>query len=289
MKRLLLFSFIVCAHFASGQKLPGKLTFTQGEMIRIELQVKTAISQQAMGQAIDFNVEAEGDHSYKVTNSTDDNTTLNHGVDHISFSFDGMGQKKKIDSKDEKDLNGSFGKQLKEILEKKYNIIIDSNGKTLMAIPEKFDMSVGDQRMALIGNMMKDVFDLVQPPKKGMPSFFHVLPDTGTVIGQPWTESYINESGKFDAAYKVSSVTDSTVIIDFAGTSVTVSKAEMMGSETTTTMSSKSKGQIILDRLTGIIREKTVTTESTGNTETSFGTLPVTSKSTITIKVVQER
>ena len=47
----------------------------------------------------------------------------------------------------------------------------------------------------------------------------------------------------------------------------------------------KSTGKIILDKLTGIMKEKNMTTESNGNTEASFGTLPVTSKTTTTIKV----
>jgi hypothetical protein len=50
-------------------------------------------------------------------------------------------------------------------------------------------------------------------------------------------------------------------------------------------MNSKSTGKIIVDKATGIMREKTITTESNGNTEASFGTLPVTSKTTTTIKV----
>jgi hypothetical protein len=50
-------------------------------------------------------------------------------------------------------------------------------------------------------------------------------------------------------------------------------------------MNNKSTGKIIIDRATGIIREKTMKTDSNGNTETSFGTLPVTSATTITITV----
>ena len=44
-------------------------------------------------------------------------------------------------------------------------------------------------------------------------------------------------------------------------------------------------GKIILDRATGIIKEKTISTESNGNTEAPFGTLPVTSKTTTVITV----
>ncbi|MGQ0739977.1 MAG: DUF6263 family protein [Bacteroidota bacterium] len=285
--KLILFSsaFSLLSVAAFTQKINSRLQFEQGQVLEISLQLKTSIAQQAMGQAIDFTVDATGNHSYKVTNTTDDNSTLNHSVQRIRFSFDGMGQKKNFDSNDEKDLNGTFGKPVKELLEKKYDMVIDPAGKTMLVLPEKIELSVADPRMAIISSMMKDVFNIVHPPRKGTGSFFKILPETETGKDEPWTESYTNENGKFDAAYKITDINDSTILVDFAATSITVTKAEMMGNETTTTMNNKSTGKIILDRATGILKEKTETTESTGNTESSFGTLPVTSKTNVTITV----
>jgi Family of unknown function (DUF6263) len=273
-----------------GQQATGKLKFDQGQQLDITLQVKTTIAQQAMGQTIDFTVDATGIHTYKVTNTTDDNTTLKHQLQQVKFAFDGMGQKKKFDSKDEKDINGQFGKPIKELLDKKFDVIVDANGKTLMAVPEKIVMGETDSRMAVITSMMKEVTDLVQPPQKGKASFFQILPERAVSKGDNWTESYINETGKFDAAYAITEINDSVIVVDFAANSITVTKAEMMGSETTTTLNNKSTGKIIVDRATGIMREKTSNTESTGNTEAPFGTLPVTSKTStiITVNSVKE-
>jgi len=286
MKQIILFpACLLLGVAAFSQKVSSRLKFEQGQVLEISLQSKTTIAQQAMGQAIDFTVDASGNHSYKVTNTTDDNSTLNHSVQRILFSFDGMGQKRNFDSGEEKDLNGQFGKPVKELLEKKYDMVIDTAGKTMLVIPEKIVLSGADPRMAIITSMMKDVFDIVQPPEKGKASFFKILPETATGKDEPWTESYTNGNGKFDAAYKIADINDSTIVVDFATSSVTVTKAEMMGNETTTTMNNKSTGKIILDRATGIMREKTETTESSGNTETSFGTLPVTSKTSVVIRV----
>jgi hypothetical protein len=284
-RQFTLIAFLLTSMTAFSQPVTGKLNFEQGQVFAITIQVKTTIAQQAMGQAIDFTVDGTGIHSYKVTNTTPDNTTLNHQVQQIAFSFDGMGQKLKVDSKNEKDLNGQFGKPVKNLLDKKYDMIIDANGKTLMAVPEKFAVAETDSRMAIITSMLKELTDLVQPPQKGKASFFQVLPEREAVKGDGWTESFQNEAGKFDAAYAITEINDSVIVVDFAANSVTVTKAEMMGNETITTMNNKSTGKIILDRVTGIIREKTVNTESTGNTEASFGTLPVTSKTSTIITV----
>lgn len=270
---------------ALTQKVSSKLIFQQGQTLEVSLKTKSTISQQAMGQAIDFTVDATGDHSFKVTNTTEDNSTLNHRVQHIAFAFDGMGQKMTFDSKIEKDLNGPFGKPIKDMLGKTYDVILDPAGNVMIAMPEKMALTESDSRMAIITSMLKDVMDLVQPPQKGKASFFKILPESEAGKGDAWTSSYEANGGKVDAAYAVSDINDSTIVVDFAENSVTVTKAEMMGNETTTTMNNKSTGKIILDRVSGIMREKTINTESNGNTEASFGTLPVTSKTTTVITV----
>jgi Family of unknown function (DUF6263) len=284
-----LFCLFAVSVTAFTQKVNGKLKFEQGQTFEVSMKVKTSITQQAMGQAIDFNVDATGEDVYKVTNTTEDNTTLNHKVQHVSFVFDGMGQKRTFDSNTEKDMNGQFGKPIKDMLDKKYDIIVDPAGKVMMAMPEKIVLAEMDSRMAIITTMLKDVFDLVQPPQKGKPSFFKVLPDGEGGKGDAWTTSYMENGGKVETGYKITEINDSTIVVDFAENSVTVTKAEMMGSEMTTTMNNKSTGKIILNRATGIIREKTINTESHGNAEAAFGTLPVTSKTTkvITVKPVQ--
>ena len=289
MNKALLFIIVLAFSIAANsQKVASKLKFEQGQTFDVQIQVKNNIAQQAMGQSIDFNVDAAGFHTYKITNTTEDNSTINHQVQRVTFAFDGMGQKRSFDSNVEKDLNGMFGAPIKDLLTKKYDIIVDPSGKTLMAIPEKIKLAEADSRFAIVTTMLKDVLDIVQPPQKGKASFFKVLPETETAKGEAWTESSINENGKFDAAYTISDINDSTIVVDFVGSSITVSKAEMMGSETTTNMTNKSTGKIILDRITGIVKEKTITTDSKGNTETSFGTMPVTSKTTtiITVKPV---
>jgi hypothetical protein len=274
---------------AFSQHISGKLRLEQGEILDITMVVKTSVIQQAGDQSIDFNVDATGNHSYKVTNTTEDNSTLHHQLQRIRFSFEGMGPKRSFDSDEEKDMKGPFGKPMKEMLEKTYDVIIDNNGKTLMVLPEKIQFSEMDNQMAIISSLLKDVMDLVHPPQKEGPSIFKILPDGQSGIGHTWTTTYENGGGKVDAGYKIADINDTTIVIDFAEKSVTVTKAEMMGSETTTTMNNSSKGKIILDRATGILREKTINTESTGSTESAFGNLPVTSKTItiITVKPVQ--
>ena len=249
------------------------------------MDLQSTIAQEAMGQSIDFKVNGTATHRYKVTNTTTDNSTLHHSMKRISYLFDGMGQKQAFDSDKPKDLAGQFGKPIKELLGKTYDMVIDPTGKVMMVVPEQIETSNSDQRMAMIMNFMNDLVSSVQPPQKNKASFFKILPAKEIEVGYTWTESENNESGKLTNNYKLASINDSTIIVEFTGTSNSTTKGEMMGMETSTTMNNKTIGNIILDRKTGIMRQKTSTTDSNGSTEIMGTTLPVTSKTTSVINV----
>jgi hypothetical protein len=287
MKKIAFFIWItlfpVMAVFC--QKISGRLSFNQGQTIGITTKVKTSIAQEAMGQAIDFTVEGTAKHSYRVTNATDDNNTLHHEVNQIAFTFDGMGQKLNFDSENKKDMEGPLGASMKEVTGKTFDIIIDPAGKTLLVKPEQTEIVKADDRMAIVTGMLRDITSIAYPPRKNEASFFKILPDEDVSLNESWTEATEDETGKSNTVYTLSAMTDSTIIIDFKGNSVTISKTEMMGREVITNMNNAFTGKIVLDRKTGIILEKTIATESNGTTEAMGGTLPVTSKTNVTIQV----
>jgi hypothetical protein len=285
---ILLCPFLIFSNSIYGQSVSGKIRFEQGKTMDIDMKIKTTVTQQAMGNVIDFTANGSAIHRYKVTGTTADNTTLHHEADKIAFQFEGLGQKRSFDSDNEKDMAGQFGEPVKNILSKKFDMIIDPSGKVVEVRPEKMEPVKSDERQAIVLNMLKDITDVVYPPQKGEASFFKVLPPKETVKGESWTDSLQNETGKYKTVYTLSGITDSTIIVDFNGTAATVSKAMMMGRETITTMNSTSSGQIILYKNTGLVKEKIIIIESNGNTEAMGGTMPVTAKTTITINVKPE-
>jgi hypothetical protein len=270
---------------AIGQKATGKLKFEQGQTLEVNTDMKSSFAQQVMGQAIDFSVTGTVSRSYKVTNSTDDNSTLRHEMKRINFLFDGMGQKISFDSDNPKDIDGRSGKPMKELLEKKYDVIIDPNGKVLMANPEKFAAGTVDDRMKLVMDMMQEMLGAVNPPKKGEGSFFRVLPENEAAIGESWSESGETEKGPFSNTYTLTEVNDSTIVVNFTGTSTITNKSDMMGMESITTLNNKTTGTIILDKKSSVVKQKNLVTETNGSTQVMGNSLPVTSKTTTTINV----
>jgi hypothetical protein len=271
-----------------AQVVQGKLQFRQGQKLAIQIELKSTVTQQAMGKAIDFSTEGSVLHHYKVLAIADNNTTLNHEIENMSFAFDGMGQKHAYNSKNPADTTSQFDEYVKNILSKKYQLIIDANGKVLQAKPEKMEHVKADERIILVSGMIKDITEITYPPRKGDASFFKIFPAKEISQGESWADSVKTETGSVKTVYTLSEIKDSTIVIDFNSTGTTISKTMMMGREATTTMNNASNGKIILDGITGIILEKTITTESNGSMEAMGGTMPVTSRSTITIHVKSE-
>ena len=77
---IIAFSFLIFTDTVYSQKVVSNLKFEQGQVFEIEMKTNTIISQQAMGQAIDFKVDADANHSYTVNNTTGANSTLRHQV-----------------------------------------------------------------------------------------------------------------------------------------------------------------------------------------------------------------
>jgi hypothetical protein len=289
MKAVALILLVQCSSIVClAQKLTGNLSFQQGQNLVVTVNIKTTVTQQAMGNVIDFTVDGMARHAFKVTNTTDDNSTLHHDVRRVTFSLEGMGPKRSFDSENKKDMDGIFGPAVKEMLGKSFDMILDPSGKVLMVKPEKVELAKPDDRLTIVFNMLKELTNVVYPPKKNDPSFFKILPDTATGLNGSWTENSLTAEGRFSTTYTLSAITDSTATIDFKGTSTTNTQAEVMGRQISTNMKNTYSGTILLDKTTGIIRKKSMTVSSTGTTEGMGGTTPVTSKTEISTTVASE-
>ncbi len=273
------------ATVVTGQTVTPKIRFAKGQVLSVRLEIKASVTQQAAGQAIDFTATANALHGYKVINQTKDNSTLHHETKKIAFNFEGMGQKRSFDSDNKKDLEDPFNEPVKKMLHTNFDMTLDGNGTVVMVKSEKKEAAMPDDRLAIIFNMLNDITDAVYPPKKGSASFFKIFPDKPVTKGESWLESEQNETGKYNTEYTLSEVLDSTIVVDFKGTSTTTTKNTIMGREAITTLNSTNTGKIILDGVSGLIREKNITIESNGSTEAMGGTVPVTSKTTILVKV----
>ncbi|HMR91703.1 MAG TPA: DUF6263 family protein [Chitinophagaceae bacterium] len=278
----LTFCFIACLNAQQITSIPH---FEQGKIYQINADVQNSMVQQAMGQSIDFKVNAVAAHSYKITNSTDDFTTLHHKMQRIFFQFDGMGTKRSFDSDNKKDMDGFAGPAIRELLERKYDMITDAGGKITLVNPASFPALPQDDRTAIIFSMLRDITDLAGPPAKGSNSFFKIFPDTAVQAGSKWTETNQTATGKSATLYTLAAITDSTLVVDFVTEATDNITSQIMGQQAVSKINSTSKGQVIIDKASGIVKERNSTTESHGTVEAMNTSMPVTGKTITSIKV----
>ncbi|HYC40419.1 MAG TPA: DUF6263 family protein [Chitinophagaceae bacterium] len=286
MKCFLIAALIGCTVQASGQAYQASLKFSPDQKWKVTTSVKTHLAQQVMNQAVDFDVDGEAVQLYTVTHAAGGSSTLRHRAEAIRFHFDGMGQKRSFDSKNDKDLSGPFGKPVRQLLDQSFDMVLDPMGRVLMVQPETLELEI-DERLQLIMDLMSHLFDGIKPPQRGRPSFFTVLPDSAVNIGSKWNFSFQDSTGAYSTDYELSSLTDSTLVIDLKGKSRTSSASEMMGMEVITTLDNQTSGQILVDRGTGILREKNLVIHSSGSRIAMGGTMPVNATTNVHVWVTR--
>lgn len=293
------FTYLIILQFFTvslfGQYPPCcKPVLEKGQIILVRTEMNNNSFQTAGAQVINFKVNGTAIHRYTVTNVTSDQTTLHHEMLEILFSFEGMGQKKNFDSKNEEDMKGPFGAYFKDLLSRVYDIIIDTNGQTRSWSAYADPTPKPDDNIITIIDMLKPLTQLASlssvPATSTSPlpnnGFFSILPvdpfphspELKYVPSKTWEYSVDGENEKSKTIYTLISFTDSTILVDFLRIGTTHFKSERMGRITSTNLNIEEKGKIIADRKTGILKELTSTTDSNGTTEAMGGTVPVNGK-----------
>jgi hypothetical protein len=108
-----------------------------------------------------------------------------------------------------------------------------------------------------------------------------ILPAKELAKGESWTDS----SKNIKTIYTLADVTETDIIINYTEDASTSRTQEAMGHEITMTSKDKTTGKIILDKKSGLLKEKTATTNSEGNMEMAGQTMPMTTKTTKTVIV----
>lgn len=278
-------ALILLSFFAQAQKVAGKIVFQPGQVLSVNMKSSTTNLVSAMGQELEMKTEVIADHQFKVTNTTEENHTLSHEINRVRFNSDGMGNTMSFDSQSEKDLNGQLGVPVKELLNKKYNLVIDASGNTLMAVSEGGSSDKASANAGMIAQFVNGLTEVIQAPKQGEASFFKVLPATEVGVGDAWSNTIDRNGTKIEEAFSIAEINDTFIVLNYLSNSNSTVVQENMGMEVTITMKNKSEGKIKIDRKSGILKEKTTTTTATGTVASGYGDFPINATTTSVITI----
>jgi len=284
MKQLFLVAAIAFATTGFAQKVNNKLTFQKGQKLEMTSKVNTLISMEMMGQAMESKIDATVTRLFDVEDVTNNSATIEHKVRRIQMNFEApMQGVQTFDSDNEKDMKGDGGKVMEKALKNKYSMTVDAGGKITAVkaddnnpnnTPKKEDADMMSTALA----QFAAGFDL---PKTGDTSEFMILPPKELAKGESWTDS----SKNIKTVYTLADVTDADIIVNYTEEASTSRIQEAMGQEITMNSKDKTTGKIILDKKSGLLKEKTATTNSEGNMEMAGQSMPMNTKTTKTVTV----
>jgi hypothetical protein len=259
-----IFFAALCAFpgFAFAQKASGKILFAKGQQIEVVTNMNIS-AQSMMGPSSGTITAAD---TYTVSEAGPGSFTLLKVPKQMKMNFSVGSQEIKIDSDNPKDLSSSFGQPIKDIMNNKPEFTIDQTGK-ITSVKKDPKKKKDDQSGSGMMGMMLPGMDMTSAiPQEGTPSVFQVLPAYEVGVGDTWTDSLQQEGNKNVTVYTVKNITDNEIILDFRGEGITVTTQSAMGMNIAVNATTKATGNIIVEKNTGIVKQKT----SINNTESTM-------------------
>lgn len=287
MKKFFLVLAVSTGLGVAAQNDGGKISFPKGQKLEMTAQTKAVITQEVAGQSMDMNVNSTIIRSFDIGDISNGTAKIEHKVKRLLFSFDVMGQSQSFDSDKPEDLKSELGKTLEKSVKNKYTISVDEKG-TIVNVKADDDNPNKEQEASpndMMGNMMGQFAEGLEVPKTGDVISLKVVTAGALTRGQSWTDSLSGgETGT--VKYTVNNVTPSEILIDYISEGNTKRKQEVGGGmEVDVALNSKTTGIITLDRKSGLLKQRTLNSEGSGNMEVMGQKIPMKSKVTGTITV----
>ena len=263
MKRILLAASLIASLTGFSQTISNKLSFKKGQKLEVVTETKKTSTMEMMGQSMETKVTSTVTESFDIENTDAGTTNIEYKVKRFVAEIDGMQGQQNFDSEKEGDRKGELGKLLEKSLKNKYTMTVDAYGKitTVKADDNNPNSKADAQQEAMIAMITEMVGFNTAVPKEGAASMFKFLPAKEITKGETWADSSVSDGQKKKTFYTVRSITDMDVVLDFTEEIEIDANRQMMGIDTKVKTITKSSGLIMLDRNTGLLKQKNYTRE----------------------------
>ena len=279
MKFVFLLTGLTLAFTGFSQKLSNQIQFEKGKKLEMVIQVNMVVTQ-AMG---DSKVNMNLTRIFDVNDVVNNTAVMEHKIKRVQFSMDNaMMGSQSFDSDKESDMKEDLGKAFEKGLKKKYTMTVDARGQVVsVKQEEENDKKKVSAEGDMMTGMMNQLSKGMDVPKKGDFTEFHILPDHEVAKGESWTDSL----GGRTTVYTLTELTENEAIINFTEVEKIERVQEMMGREIQVKSTDKTTGRVILDRKTGLMKERSSSFESSGEMQMMGQTIPITRTGTKTITI----
>lgn len=285
MKNFFVPAFLLLCLVGQAQKVSNKLAFQKGQKLEVVTTVKT--NSEMMGQNMEMNIVAT--RLLDVEDVNNGNAVIESKMKRMQFNFDGMGKAESFDSEKESDRTSDMGKTFEKALKNKFTMTVDPSGRitAVKADDDNPNQSAGSsENDDMMSGMMAGLMTGFSLPKVGDLTEFSILPARELGRGESWTDTAsASPDEKRKASFTVADINDREIVIDYTEEINTRLTQENMGMEVTINKTDKNTGKIQLDRKTGLLKQRSVNTETSGTASVMGQEIPLDAKATKTIVV----
>jgi hypothetical protein len=284
MKKVFLLAAVSLSLTGFAQKVNGNLNFKKGQKLEVVTQVNSVVSMDMMGKSMETKVDLTINRAFDVEDVTNGAAKIEHKVKRLQMNMDipMMGQQS-FDSEKESDMKGEGGKAAEKALKNKYSMMVDTKGNitTVKADDDNPNKNASSTDMDMMSGAFGQGADGMTLPKAGEKVEFKVLPEKEVTKGESWTV----DGKDSKSIYTLSDITDNEIIVTFTEEGKTERTQTTQGMEMLIKSTDKTTGKIILDKASGIMKQRTSTTNSEGNMEVMGQSMPMNTKITKTVTV----
>lgn len=286
MKKVFLVACITLSVSGFAQKVSNKLSFQKGQKLEVTTEMNRSSTQELMGQSMESTMKTSNTNVYEVSDATPANALVNVSVKKVKLDMSLMGRNESFDSDKPDDVKSDIGKMMGSALNQKYTMTVDAAGSvTAVKEDENKQKNKSGDESAGLGMFLGTMGTGTSMPKVGDATLFKILPDKEVGKGDTWKTESADESGKKTTTYTITDITDNDILIDFTEDGTLNTKQQIMGQDAAFEVKSKSSGKIVLDRKTGLLKQKTFDTTSDESMSAGGMSIPSKGKTTTTITV----
>ncbi|MBL0357027.1 MAG: hypothetical protein IPP72_09130 [Chitinophagaceae bacterium] len=291
MKQILkkLFTVVFCAAiFSSCSKHTGKqitgantpvnkgVSLNKGQKLQIDNSVKTVSTMEVMGQSMEINADVLTTHQLEVKDKKEKSYIISSTITKMNLNSSAMGQTMNYDSDKKEDNDSEMGKMMKDQINVPKEVELSDVGKVINIKKDsaKAAPALDNPIMGMISNMGGG-----QDESTGINQTFQVL-TPGTKAGDTWNDSTVADGVKTYITYTVKGIEGNDATITLSGNQVINKTIDNQGMEANVVLESKLSGEILVDKSTGIVKQRTLILDGTGSADAMGQSIPVTTKVT---------
>jgi hypothetical protein len=278
MKKIFFIAAFASATIVQAQNVSSQVKLSKGQVLEQLSEVKATMSQEMMGQTMEFVIETKGTSQFDVKEATASSYTIASTTKRIQMNMSGMGQEQQFDTDKKEDMEGPMGAGFRDRVNKTKEYTVDTKG----IITSIKDTSGKKEDVSGMAGMMTTLSQAVE--KEGARfMLFANIPPKGVKLGDTWVDSVSIGDGatKTISTYTLKSLNGNQGTISVSSATTMEQDIEQGSMAMHMSMKGNTTGEYLFETGSGLISGATATTKATGTIEVMGQTVPMTVENTV--------